>query len=52
MLTIQKIKVVIVVIIIAIVIIVNVIIIVGLVKGNKITCKSHQEDALFHFHPI
>jgi hypothetical protein len=51
MLTIQKIKVVIVAIIIDIVIIVDVIIIVGLVKGDKITCESHQEDALFHFHP-
>ncbi len=50
MLTIQKFKVVIVVIIIDIVIIVDLNIIVGLVKGDKITCTSDQEDALFHFY--
>jgi hypothetical protein len=51
MLTIQKLKVVIVVITIDIVIIVDTVIIVGLVKKDKIICKYHQEDELFHFHP-
>ncbi len=50
MLTIQKIKVDIVVNTIDIVIIVDIIVIVGFVKDPKITCTSHQEYALFYFH--
>ncbi len=50
MLTTQKFTVVIAIIIIHTENIVNVIIIVVLVKGHKITCTSHPEDALFHFH--
>ncbi len=29
----------------------DIIIIVGFVKGLNITCASHQEYALIHFHP-